>query len=760
MIDMYDEASGITLKNVPDNWTFNTPEAIAFYMSVKDNGSGSYDYSAGTPQPSTTEALERGIPQETQVVQPQSLTTPQAEAPLTAMDKIRGFIGMDRRDPNKSTLENTMGSLQQGATETAEAMEGKIGATIRGGAPTAIAYALGGAPAATVLTLAKTVGDPLTGIVNNMFGTNMQTPSESIQYLMTLARVPEAKTAIDRVIQSGLEATGDTLGWVNLGKFLNPGKLLAPTTTAERVGATLEASPAQQVATDVSAVTAGKIAEELDAPPLVQAGVSLLGGLGGSKAVKGDVPAVDVGLNKYLKEAAEKANISLKTTDVIPPKTFIGKWAQTIGESIPFTGTGKGRASQQVERIDAVTDLLTEYGIDDLSKATDKMTDVTEALLERQKRLLGNYTKSKLEVLDKLDSADVVPTSNSIKIIDEKIAYLKGLKNNKLTPLISELENTKESLSDQTLRNVETNRKLLGDFFNSKEVLDNKAISNQKQFIINDVYGAVNEDIGSYIKNVGGEADFNKWKVTNKKIHDTLSNVKTKGLKKLMEDPNANPEDISSLMFGTKKSTMKDIYNNLNPVGKQKVRGAMLARVAKKSQFADQDTVSPDKFLNALKKMSDETGVYFKGEEEDQLKGLIKVLNATKRAGQASATPPTGKLLVPTAISGVALDIAEKMGIGGGGTQLITAAAITELIGVGASVYETKAVRNLLIKLADTTPGSKNEAGVMRMLSDAINKSAQESKTLHNVGEFVDKKILGVNKYNLEKKDNEYQLEK
>jgi hypothetical protein len=70
-------------------------------------------------------------------------------------------------------------------------------------------------------------------------------------------------------------------------------------------------------------------------------------------------------------ESARQAGITLMTSDVVPPRTFASKWLQTIGERIPGAGTGGIRQTQQAERIDAVRNVLLDFGADDAARASD-----------------------------------------------------------------------------------------------------------------------------------------------------------------------------------------------------------------------------------------------------------------------------------------------------------------------------------------------------------------------------------------------------
>ena len=52
------------------------------------------------------------------------------------------------------------------------------------------------------------------------------------------------------------------------------------------------------------------------------------------RSIKGDVAPEQ----QQLLQAAQDANIPLRTTDVLPPETFIGRQAENLGDQLPVLG--------------------------------------------------------------------------------------------------------------------------------------------------------------------------------------------------------------------------------------------------------------------------------------------------------------------------------------------------------------------------------------------------------------------------------------
>jgi len=85
---------------------------------------------------------------------------------------------------------------------------------------------------------------------------------------------------------------------------------------------------------------------------------------------------------------------------------------------------------------------------------------------------------------------------------------------------------------------------------------------------------------------------------------------------------------------------------------------------------------------------------FFKGKEKVQLNGLLKALEATKRAQEAAVTTPTGQQLIGAGTLAAAVtNLPATIGIGG-------------TVGGLARLYESAPVRNALLRLGSIPKGS------------------------------------------------------
>jgi hypothetical protein len=418
-------------------------------------------------------------------------------------------------------------------------------------------------------------------------------------------------------------------------------------------------------------------------------------------------------------EAAKQAGITLMTSDVVPPRTFASKWLQTIGERIPGAGTGGIRQTQQTERIEAVRNVLREFGADDAARAAD---DVMKDLATKRGADLTKYTGLKTEVIERLGETGTVPMTNTMQAIDDQIAKLQGLKTQEVAPIIERLTDWKAALQGQNLINVETLRKQIGESFKAPELASVRGIGEKS---LSSIYKPLKQDMEAFITQVGERRDVTKYQVANKRLADLAGELDMSTLKSVLKRGDETPEVIANMLFSKKPSEVRQLYASLTPAGRASARSAILARAAEKStaDVAEGTVVSPDKFANEVKRLGTSVGVFFNGDDLKQVEGLIRVLNITKRASEAAAAPPTGvQAAIP--VSAAAL----SSFFGGGLLGFLGTLGAAGSVGVVARIYESAPIRNLLIKIPQTVTGSKEETALLNLLTSALQTGRQSTQ--------------------------------
>lgn len=404
----------------------------------------------------------------------------------------------------------------------------------------------------------------------------------------------------------------------------------------------------------------------------------------------------DVGAREVV-DAGKREGVRVLTSDVRPPRSFVGKAAQAFGERVPIAGTGGVRSAQQEERIAAVSNLLDEYGA---TEARDAVSDISADLLKTRGKQLETLTRAKNSVIEGLSGAVQTPLAS--KAIDEQVRRLRGINEEAYKPVIDKLISFERALeSGKTLSQIEGNRKLLGDLFADPSLA---AIKSDGQKALNAIYGPLREDMAAFIKQNGGPEAHRRWKTANDRLAAMAGELDASAFKGLLNKAETTPEAAARIIFGKTPSDINRLAANLSHAGLEKGRQAILFEAA--SRATDGGAISPQKFKTAMEKMAASTEAFFPPAEKARIDGFVRLLESTKRAGEAGVMTNSGQQAVPFAIgaAGYAMPI-----------QVATAAVATR-------IYESAPVRDLLLRLGRSQPGSKGEAKIMERLSPMIAK--------------------------------------
>jgi len=490
------------------------------------------------------------------------------------------------------------------------------------------------------------------------------------------------------------------------------------------VGKALATQPVTGVVSGATASGAAEAARQSGAGTGGQIAAGLAGGLS-PVAVSGLANVAKRGLagirtpavQPEIVQQAEQAGVNLMTSDVLPPQTFASRFVQSTGERIPLTGTGGMRAAQQNERIAAVKNVMDDFGATD---AGDALAKVSADLIETRSKNIAKYSGMKTGIIEKTAPGTAVNTDRTIAEFDKNIAKLQQQDTSESRALIKYFEDKKNALMGKDLLTVEEIRRTIGEGLGDPNLA---AVKSAGEKIAKNIYGVLREDMGDHIKQFGGKNDFTKWQIANKRLSESVGELQVTALKTALAKGNATPETVGNLLFSNKPSDVRLLYRNLSQSGKNIAKTAILERVLKNS--GGMENISPDKFITQVGKNGSSIGVYFSGDDLGQIKGLTKVLEATRRAGQAALSPPTGaQLAIPVATAALA-DV-----LGSGGAALTTGAAV----GLMARAYESKAVRDLLINFPKIPPNTPAQAAALEKIIqvsgiNAVLQTAQPTPT-------------------------------
>ena len=486
------------------------------------------------------------------------------------------------------------------------------------------------------------------------------------------------------------------------------------------VGKALAQQPVTGVVSGATASGAAEATRQAGGGPVAQTAAALGAGLSpvaaaglAGMAKRGLTGIRAPAAQPEIVQQAEQAGVNLMTSDVLPPQTFASRFVQSTGERIPLTGTGGMRAAQQDERIAAVKNVMEDFGASDAGEALEK---VSADLLKTRGNAITKYSGMKTGIIEKTAPGTPVNTDRTIAEFDKNIVKLQQQDTSESRALIKYFEDKKNALIGKDLLTVEEIRRTIGEGLGDPNLA---AVKGAGEKIAKNIYGVLREDMGDHIKQFGGKNDFTKWQVANKRLSESVGELQVTALKTALAKGNATPETVGNLLFSNKPSDVKLLYRNLSQSGKNLAKTAILERVLKNS--GGMENLSPDKFITQVGKNGSSIGVYFSGADLRQIQGITKVLEATRRAGQAALSPPTGaQLAIPVATAALA-DV-----LGSGGAALTTGA----LTGLMARAYESKAVRDLLINFPKIPPNTPAQAAALEQILQAsgINAALQTAQ--------------------------------
>lgn len=403
-------------------------------------------------------------------------------------------------------------------------------------------------------------------------------------------------------------------------------------------------------------------------------------------------------------EAGERNNVRVLTSDVRPPRTFLGKNTQSAAEKIPIAGTGGMRAAQQEQRIAAVKDFADEFGADDAAA----IEGVAKDFLATRGKSLSTLTRMKTSVIEGTPGA-VTPT-RTLQAIDDQIAELTRRGTKPALDAAEYLKSIRPQMEGKTLFQLEAMR---------ADELANAFKDGQTMAVINDVgvkavrkiYDPLRQDMGEFIKGAAGPDAFRQWRIANAQLSGMAGELKVSALKSALKNAEATPESVGTMLFSAKPSQVRLLSKNLSPAGRSKAQAAIIHKALESADGAE--GLSPDRFLGAVDKLGKPIGVMFEGADKARLEGLVRVLDATRRASAAAAHPPTGVQNTPTAIGYVIGTLFGWAGV-----------PVAGGIGLLARAYESAPVRNALIGLARTQAGTPQEAVSMAKAVTALSAFA------------------------------------
>ena len=447
--------------------------------------------------------------------------------------------------------------------------------------------------------------------------------------------------------------------------------------------------------------------------------VALAGGLGGAAKGAENVLGTAFRMAKgsgsnSLVNSADNVEIPILTSDVLSPETFAAKALQQTGEKLPFIGTGQLRAAQQKFREKAVDRVADKYG----EASYDIIIQSLKGKSDATKRAAGRVLQATGETLDDVGQ---VSTAKTIKAIEEAKTGLNKpgvVKTEAEEKAIKELDTFMNTLlsSPQIFSSLKQNRTAFNNIVEGLDKADRSQLTSNAKRLMTNVRAGMTDDMKGFASSNLTPQRFSKWEKANKVWAGEANNLTKSKLKNILDKGDVRPEVVDTMLFSRNQSELSSLFKSLGPEGRSNARMAIINR-AFDNIGRRTSGVTPNAFNTELKKLNKQVGTFFRGEEKKMMEGLSRVLSATSRAQEASATTPTGlALFLPGAGLAATVD------------PLSTAAAGLTLAGM-ARTYESAPVRSALLRLASVPKGSTAFESALSDVQVAMSASAQSARS-------------------------------
>jgi hypothetical protein len=622
--------------------------------------------------------------------------------------------------PDNATDEQIIQAAQvafsQKKPETTAA--GTAGAVTRGLAPVTGGATLGavlGAPIAGVGAvpgaligggvgaLTPVVGDPAVRLVNKAFGTNFTEPSQAIENLLDRLGVAKPKSETEKIIQSSTAAASSIASPVAIGQVMT--KSASPFVAG--VGKTLAEKPALQAVSGGAGAAASEKVQQEGGDELTQLAAGLGAGLaaGGIASRVGAKPKViapqALSPEQEMVNLAKSEGVDLLTSNVRKPESYVGKRAQDLAQKIPL-GTQEQWKTLQEQRQGLASKLLKDLDVQPVVA-----DDIAQSLSDKRLADFQKYAGMKREVIDRYADQKITP-KNTAQAFDDAIADLTrkfGNKDKEAASLIKDFQSEKKKLQNIDVLQLDAFRSQLGKKYEAPNLAERKSLADK---YIGNIYDKVRSDIYDHI---GGQnaRDLTKVRIADRAISTDIAESKTGLLRRYLKEADIKPDNVIKLVKSTSESDL-DIFNrSISQAGRKKAADYLLTDIKDSATdfVGGKEIVNPDRFLRGLNKYEMQLGKLLPKDDAKRIDGIRKIIEVTKDASRIADMPQTGVQAVPFLAGSVLTDI-----LGGWGAATATALGT----GTAARVYESKAARDLLLKLGNAKKGSFEEDKVLRQL--------------------------------------------
>lgn len=470
------------------------------------------------------------------------------------------------------------------------------------------------------------------------------------------------------------------------------------------------ASRSAAIETGLQGVEAG-VGGEFSPGEIALAGVAApVGQVVGEKVLtpiaKGVVGAIPEGAKEVIKEGVERG-VKVLTSDVLPPKTNITKTLQQLSEKLGILGSAGIRAEQQEAREAILNKLGNDFNLSVESEGV--LTKIVDSLNTGVAKAMEKGAQQKGEAAFRLAPFGEVPIPEVKREIARQLGSLAELKATADKTVIETLENYSDSLSGANFRVMDKIRSNLIDDIRAARAGD--PLPTKAEAPLQAVKAALDKAMIKFGRGIDNEAT-DMWLKGNKNFFELYGKAKNSILKRAIRDGDMKPETLGKIIKAGETSDLRRLNSLLDEKGRESARFAIIREALEKSGFFA-GGANPDRFINEIQRGPSQRAinVFFKGSDRKMIDGIVRILDATRRAQQAAAAPATGQQVVSGSI------------LVGGGAGLATNPIATILTGGSLAAmargFESRAARDFLLKMSSVPKGSPKEAELLEKILPA-----------------------------------------
>jgi len=657
---------GITVSGIPENEDLRNPSAElkAFVSGAKETGEGSYTY--GNPAPSELATAARQSLSQQQTPEVVEEPVPVEEPKTTAKGSVHSFV--------------------------------------RKLAPTLVATAFGGLPAAALERLTYHFTPIIADFLNDKLkleGTKWEqmNSQQSYDFIHDKLGLERADTKIEEVSGQVGAMGAEVMGSLGNGAIMQKLSSLIPGATA-LTGTNAAYAPITDPRNISQMLDAG--GKTLMARPEQQ----LTGALGGVVTGEG------------LEKAAEVLGASEDT------QAIVNLTGNILGDML-FSNIPTLFSGSKANRLKHVQELMDEFGVTKsmFGKTDDASSIVMADYLQTRGKRISEEVAAKTNIIDRFSSPDVpVPTPKTNEFIDTTIARLERENTPGTEALhkilldwqtrLSDVQNVAVDAigalppQDKSFRTAEAWRKTLGEGFKDASgniITDTEGVSNK-------LYLAMRDDMSDFISTNGTRADLNQWQVSNKSLSNMAKEFKVANLEALIKKGNMNfddvkVEDITRMLTSTDQSDVRKVYTRLSPEGQAVAKTALISKIADEASTAE--GLDPTQFANKVFKYARNLQIVFDQDDQKRINGLMKYLVHTRGVAEGATT---GK----EAVQSYAINKINPV------AGFFTYAGRALNLNNFAKTYGTPQIQYLLEELAGVDAGTTNFAELVKRVNRVV----------------------------------------